>query len=78
MLIKTYTAPKALKFIAKHNKIASLIGTAIFLPEVIKLFVKGIEVADVVEIGVLGVEVVAFLIYLYIIRLIKKKFGEKD
>ncbi|NLB36069.1 MAG: hypothetical protein GX824_02015 [Clostridiales bacterium] len=74
----TYTVPQVLKFIARHNKIASLIGIAIFLPEVIKLFVKGIADTEIVEIAVLGIEIVAFLIYLYIIRLIKKRYGEKD
>ncbi len=51
----TYTVPQVLKFIARHNKIASLIGIAIFLPEVIKLFVKGIADTEIVEIAVLGI-----------------------
>jgi hypothetical protein len=70
---KTGSLSNFYKAVAKYYKAISIVATLIFLPELIKLLIKGVDKTDKVD---LLVDLIVYGIFLIAITIIKKKYKD--
>jgi len=74
MLRKTNLLSNFYKTVAKYYKALSIVGTLFFLPELIKILVKGVDKTDKID---LLVGIIVYCIFLFAITIIKKNYKDK-
>lgn len=73
MTVINSSLSKYCKEMAKHYKALLVIGLIAFMPDLIKLFIKGIKNIDKID---YIVDVIIYVIFLIVVAVIRKKYKD--
>lgn len=73
MSIHIKSLTKYYKIIANHYKVISIVGIIIFLPDLIKLLIKGINNIDKID---LFADMIVYITLLMVVTIIRKRYKD--
>lgn len=73
MSIHINSLTKYYKIIANHYKVISIVGIIIFLPDLIKILIKGINNIDKID---LFADLIVYITLLIVVTIVRKKYKD--